>query len=201
VVATGVAELLADMAGALEAHRKRLRTLLDHWTDRGTWCEKDAMKVNGGHCPKCNQVPPSPRACLVELLGDLRELSNEELLSLEGDPRTDVADKARKVLVRRVNDEPAIVDWLVDLAISSEVSIRVLSECLESTGSGATFRDGVGRLLRSDRPELRLVAGNCLATNGWPHEHAVNLAHELRADSNPAVRTCGVRQLRALRLQ
>jgi hypothetical protein len=135
VVATGVAELLADMAGALEPHRKRLRTLLDHWTDRGTWCERDAMKVNGGHCPKCNQVPPSPRACLVELLGDLGELSNEELLSLEGDPRTDVAEKARNVLVRRV------------------------------------------------------------------HEHAVNLAHELRADSNPAVRTCGVRQLRALRLQ
>ena len=58
-LADKVLEVENPLARAAAPH---LEEVLEHWTIRGTTCERHGGTIHGDHCPRCNDIPSSPRA-------------------------------------------------------------------------------------------------------------------------------------------
>jgi len=201
--ATNVAEALADAETLeLKALAPQLEEALEHWTRRGTWCDRDEIVVHGSSCPECHIVPPSPRAHLVRLLARLGRVGFEQLTELSSDLRSDVMDAATELLVDVASNSPRMLEDLLERVSREELSIQVLDQVL-SLPSARLCAVKVALISLLDTPSaiVRERVLRAIAELGWiERDEAIALAEEALRDNALIVRDQAVRTIRAVRV-
>lgn len=182
----------------------RLAGVLEHWTRRGTTCRTHGGTIYGDRCPRCREIPASPRAALVNVLGQAGLLNVVDLLGMREDPRDDVrrsaAEQAAAAAVREGN-----LPEVLRMAGTSEASPQILREILamppENLRPAKEAIIGLLTLLELDAGVREQLVG-ALATPGWiDRSQALTLAKEALGDGTDAVKGRAIETLRTLRVE
>lgn len=199
-LATGIAEYLAEFDPPLDTNVvDDLRNILAHWTERGTKCEKHGTVVRGGSCPECNIVPPSPRAALLKELLRLGAIPLDELIDLCGDPRHDVSELVKSVIVQRAAEDTDTFSDVLDHIEADRLSPRVLDKLLKlPIKQGGPVARKAENLLHSSDLKLRLATIGQLTGDWIDHELAIEHLRDCIRDPEPTIRTLATRVLRLL---
>jgi hypothetical protein len=201
-VATKVAEEL-DSSKILELRSlaPQLGEALEHWTTRGTWCDRHEIAVHGGSCPRCSLVPPSPRAHLVSILAKLGQLEFEKLAELSADPRSDVKDAAIESLVNVASSSPPILEDLLGRVSREVLSMQVLDQVFSLPPAHLqAAKVALIGLLDVPSAAVRERVLQAMAALGWiERDEVIALAKEALQDSALIVRDQAVRTLRSVR--
>lgn len=199
-LAAKMAELLGEIDPPLGPDCvKPLREVYDLWTERGTWCERHQLKVEGGGCPECHVVPPSPSGNVVRELARLEHWSFDELWDLYRDSRYDVSGAARDALIKiAATDQCKLLAMLRRIGREGGpiALLRGLFAIPRKALEEATT--AIVKLLGEGSPGVRA----CIVAQlpgGWlrPSE-ALRVAGEAMTDPDPAVRTQATRAVRLL---
>jgi hypothetical protein len=193
-IAAGIAAPLPKFASAFKSHTARLRTLAEHWKQRGSWCDRHSRRVTGTSCPECNIVPPNPRSSLTQLLSELDALTNDELAELTLDEHHDVAEVANAALAEKAKDDAKLFRHVLCEVIAGRAPRKLGEACLKNA-SQESLMLAIHLLLECSDESLRLLAANSL--NQLSSNDARPIAMELLRDPVPACRTQAVRWLRA----
>jgi hypothetical protein len=166
------AETLAEEVLEVEnplarAAAPRLKEVLEHWTIRGTTCERHGGTIHGDRCPRCYYVPSSPRAELVGFLGETGLLELERLIELCDDPRGDVRRSAAKQAATTAARE-GVLAALLRKVEAEELPLDVLRAALKLPPDRLrSVRDALEGLLSSSSASIRAQVVGALATPGW----------------------------------
>jgi len=207
--ASGAAEALEVLQLAANALlTQKLRAALEHWTTRGSWCDRCDRVVHDSSCPNCNRIPPNPRAVLVKELTRMGAMGADELLRLCEDKWHDVRDTAVESLAGlAANNAELLRGLLVRIkdglpGFDSSTAMNVLNALLALPAE--VLKPAMSELLAladSTTPAVRARLVSAL-TSGWV-DSSVTMAQVRQAlsDPSPAVRNTATRTLRLLRTQ
>lgn len=207
--ATRAAEALQTLRLPVdESFSRKLRAALEHWTTRGSWCERCDIAIYDGSCPKCRTIPPNPRAVLIKELSRMNAMTVDELLQLCEDKWHDVRDAAVESLAGLAENNPELLrELLVCIKDSlqgfdSSTAMNVLNALLALPAE--VLRHAISELLAladSTIPAVRARLVSSL-TGAWI-DPAVALIQAQKAlgDSHPDVRNAATRTLRLLNAQ
>ena len=199
-LATGIAEYLSEFDPPLGFEVVgHLRESLAHWTERGTKCEKHNIAVKGSSCPECYVVPPSPRSAIVKELIRLGDVSFDELIELCSDPRHDVSDLAKGIVVERAAADTDTFSSVLDRVEADQLSPRILDSLLKlPIEKDSAVAKKVEKLLHASDLGLRLATIGQLTGEWIDHDWAIEYLRTSLADSEPTIRTLAIRILRLL---
>jgi hypothetical protein len=195
-LAEEVLEVENPLARAAAPH---LKEVLEHWTIRGTTCERHGGTIHDDRCPRCNNVPSSPRAELVGFLGETGLLELERLIELCNDPRGDVRRSAAKQAAATAAREGVLTALLRKIE-DDELPLDVLRAALELPPDQLRLaKDALEGLLSSSSEFTRAQVVGALATPGWVDAaEAIALAKAALRDEKLVVRDRAVATLRIL---
>ena len=201
-IAAGAATAISELPeGTRTAMLPKLRGALDHWTQRGSWCDRCNIPVHDGSCPNCHVVPPNPRSHLVRELARLGEMSTDELLVLCDDPWHDVKKSAVDALAQTASGDSEVMIALLENIASGEASLELFNALMKLNDE--VIRPVTTELLelsQSPVPEVRARLVSSLSAGWVDTETAVRVAYEGLSDESPAVRNAATRTLRVLRM-
>jgi hypothetical protein len=199
-IAVGAAKAFDKLPQPLEKDAiARLRKAYDHWTRRGTRCDRHNIVVRGSSCPECNTVPPSPREQLLSFLASNSHWSVEELLEMEQDERHDVAGAARKAIAGMAERDRYLLGSLLQQCERGEARIDLLRELLKLPCEALkSVVNDILRLLDTENPKVRLVVLSHLPADWISQIEVRRVATTRMRDADPSVRTQAVRTLRLL---
>jgi hypothetical protein len=199
-LASSVAEQLKQFDPPLGVEAVQgLRDALDHWTRRGTRCEKHGALIHDRSCPECHVVPPSPRAALVKELNRLGGMPFEELTRLCSDQRHDVSDAAIAGVLGRASADDETFEKVLELIEARQLSPRILDKLLKlPIRSGSAVAKKAVALLHSSDVSLRLATIGQLTGEWIERDRAITYLRNSLKDPEPAVRTLATRILRLL---
>jgi hypothetical protein len=199
-LATGIAEYLSEFDPPLSADVVGdLRRMYVHWTERGTKCERHGTVVKGSSCPQCGTSPPSPRSSLLKELTRLGAVSFDELVELCSDPRYDISDLAKSIIIERAAADGDALSAVLDLVESDKLSPRILDKLLKlPIKKGSPIAQKAERLVHAPDLKLRLAVLGQI-TGGWiERDLAVTYLRSGVEDPEPTIRTLATRILRLL---
>ena len=201
-LATGIAEHLTEFSPPLDtAVVGDLRMVLTHWTERGTRCSTHGAVANGGSCPECNIVPPSPRAAILKELNRLRAVPFDELVELCNDPCNDVSSLASSSIIEIAATDADTFAIVLDQIEKERISPRILDKLLKlPIEKGSPVARKVEKLLHSSDLRLRLATVGQLTGEWIEREAAIKYLLACIQDSEPRIRTLATRILRLLDL-
>jgi hypothetical protein len=200
--ASGVAEKLVESeVFDLDALAPELEMALEHWTERGSWCDKHRVAAHGSSCPKCSTVPDSPRAHLVRALAGTGRLGIERLVELSEDPRHDVRDAAAEALASSASDSRTMLEDLLGRVRRGELGVPVLTRILSlHLGRLREAKTALVDLLDAPSARVREEILEAMVGLRWiERDEAVALSVRSLSDHAPAVRDQAVKTLRAAR--
>ncbi|MHB9066692.1 MAG: SMEK domain-containing protein [Pirellulaceae bacterium] len=199
-LATGIAEYLIEFDPPLgEDIVDDLRNMYAHWTERGTRCERDDTVVKGSSCPHCSTVPPSPRSALLKELNRLGAVPFEELVELCGDPRHDVSDLTKSIVIERAAADTNTFSDVLDRVESDQLTPRILDKLLKlPIKRDSPIAQRVERLVHGPDLKLRLATLRQLTGEWIDREQAVAYLRSGVEDPEPTIRTLATRVLRLL---
>ena len=197
---TGIAEYLSEFDPPLDADVvEELRKMYVYWTDRGTKCEKHNTVVKGSSCPECSIVPPSPRLALLKELNRLGAVSFKELVELCGDPRHDVSDLAKSIIIEGAASNTDTFSDVLDLVESGQLSPRILDKLLKlPIQRDSPIAQKAKRLLDAPDLKLRLAILGQLTGDWIDREQAIAYLRSGIEGPEPVIRTLATRILRLL---
>jgi hypothetical protein len=202
-IATDVAEATLNPDSPVAHELKpQLEEALEHWTKRGTSCEKHGGVLHGDEScptPKCRTIPPSPRAALIRFLGEADRLDFERLTALCTDGRSDVREVAAKLVANKVAGAEALANLLGQVG-TGELPLAVLREVLALPPAWLhPVKEELVGLLASRSAEVRETVVGALPTPGWLNPvEATSLATTALEDQDSGVRDCALKVLRTL---
>lgn len=203
-VATKLAETMTKADPAefplFRAATSDLEGILEHWTERGTTCRKHRGTIHGDRCPRCSEIPSSPRAALVSLLSEADRISLTYLLNLCDDRRSDVRQVA-SAQAATLAARTSVLPMLIEKIGAGKVPGPVLKEALTLPPEQLrAASEQLLALLSSPSAEFRRQVVGALATPGWiSHAEATTHAEAALSDREAAVRDRAVDTLRTLR--
>jgi len=199
-IAAGAATAISELPeGTRTAMLPKLRGALDHWTQRGSWCEDCNIPVHDGSCPDCHVVPPNPRPHLVRELARLGQMSVNELLALCDDSWREVGESAVEALAHAADNDRRVMVSLLEKIASGEASLRLFNALIPLDDE--VIRPVTTELLELSQSPVPRVRARLLSslTGGWVDtETAVRVNREALSDESPAVRSAATRTLRLL---
>jgi hypothetical protein len=204
--ATGAADALLLLALANNPELiERLKTALEHWTERGSWCERCDAVVKDSSCSNCRHIPPNPRSTLIKVLTRFGELDTEELLHYCEDGWHDVPDVAYEALAERAGADPNLLKSLLARInkglppYESSTAINLLYRLLKLPAETlSAVEPDLLALTGSDVPAIRDVIISSLTAEWVTSEAAGRLATEALNDPSPGVRNSATKVLRLL---
>ena len=199
--ATDVAEeLFKTQSLNLSPMIAQMEEALEHWTGRGTWCDRDDIPVYGSSCPRCSTIPPSPRGHLIRILAGLGRMQPERLADLTADSRHDVREAATEALAEAAASSPPMLDDILARVGSGELQPSMLDKTLSLPPAPLQESKGaLTALLGSPSADVRERVLRAMAGLRWiGREEAVDLARRASQDRAPAVRDQAAKTLRSL---
>jgi hypothetical protein len=188
-LAAGVAQVFAKLNPPLEAvYAGRLQRAYDRW-----------LKIDEPHPKDFGIIPPSPRAQLADQLNRMNQWTMDDLIVAQGDERSDVAEVARRALVKTATaDETVFVDLLRRI-VRGDVSIKLLRDLLAAPLDVLEARASeILGLLQCGNAKVRAVILGQLASSWVEKGRAIAELNTALEDPDPAVRTQATRTLRML---
>jgi hypothetical protein len=205
--ASGAAEALeALQLAADDLLTQKLRAALEHWTTRGSWCDRCDRAVHDSSCSNCNRIPPNPRAVLIKELARMSAMGADELLRLCEDKWHDVRDTAVESLAGlAANNAELLRELLVRIkdglpGFDSSTAMNVLNALLALPAE--VLRHAISELLALADSTIPAVRARLVSsfTGAWiDPDVALTQVQRALVDPNPAVRNAATRTLRLLR--
>lgn len=201
-IATSIAEETLNLDNSIARELElQLEEALEHWTKRGTSCEKHGGVLHGDEsCPKCRTIPPSPRAALIRCLGEVDRLDLKRLIALCTDGRSDVREVAAKLVANKAAGAEALPDLLGQVG-TGKLPLAVLREVLALPPARLRpVKEALVGLLVSRSAEVRETVVGALPTPGWldPAEATTLARTALEDPEDSGVRDRAVETLRTL---
>jgi len=199
-VATGAAKAIEKLPESMRAAMaSQLHSALEHWTERGSWCEKCDIAVHDGSCPNCHVLPPNPRPHFVRQLARLGEVSIDELLALCEDNWHNVREAAIETLAEAAQEDEMIMIRLLEEIGDDSAPLALLDALLELPPDA--IRPVATEALNLAESSVARVRARLMSslTEGWVDDDTANdRAHEALNDPDPTVRDAATRTLRSL---
>lgn len=199
-LATGIAESLAEFDPPLGIEMvEYLRKMLAHWTERVSICDKHGTVVKGSTCPECCIVRPSPRSAILKELNRLGAVSFDELIELCDDPRHDVSDWAKSIVVELATADTDTFSEVLGQVEADRLSPKILDKLLKlPIKLGGPIAKEAERLLHSSDLQLRLAIVGQLTGEWIDREVAIKYLRTCLRDEEPTIRTLATRILRLI---